>query len=219
MTNLKNSLLTAAAALVTIGLLPTTPAFADTVSDEASFVAQINALRTTKGLSPLVIDSGLTAKARGWARTMAGQGRIWHSNLQDGITDPDWRKLGENVGTGPTVDGLHVAFINSPHHYDNLVDSAFNTIGLGVVRNASGTIFVAEEFMQAAPPAAPVIRSVPPKHESEPRPAPAVAKRKGASPASRPSAAPSRPRRCPAGMGRCQSATTRRRVGLARASL
>jgi uncharacterized protein YkwD len=123
------------ASLVAIGLLPLTPAGADNASDEASFVAQINNLRAAKGVPALSVDAGLTAKARAWAQTMADQHTIWHSHLSDGIT-ADWRKLGENVGMGGSVDGLRVAFVNSPHHYENLVDPAFNTIGLGVVRSA-----------------------------------------------------------------------------------
>jgi len=69
---------------------------ADTVSDEASFVAKINDLRVSKGLPILVVNDNLVAKARSWAAGMAAAGRIWHSTLSDGIT-ADWQKLGENV--------------------------------------------------------------------------------------------------------------------------
>ena len=147
---MKNVLLGAVAALVAIGLLPTTAAWADRDSDETSFVAQINALRGATGVAALRTDAGLTSKARAWAQTMADRNTIWHSVLSDGIT-ADWQKLGENVGMGGTVDGLHIAFVNSPHHYENLVDPAFDSIGVGVVR-AGDTLFVAEEFMQTRAP-------------------------------------------------------------------
>ena len=153
MTKLKKILTTAAALAVV--LAPTSPASADDPSDEAGFVAHINALRTGLGFAPLTVDPGLTSKARAWAQTMASQNTIWHSKLSDGITIPHWRKLGENVGMGSTVDGLHAAFVKSPLHYANLVDPAFTSIGLGVVRGAGGRLFVSEEFMQVAPPAAP----------------------------------------------------------------
>jgi uncharacterized protein YkwD len=32
------------------------------------------------------------------------------------------------------ADKASAAFVNSPHHYANLVDPDFNSIGLGVVR-------------------------------------------------------------------------------------
>ena len=125
-------------------------AHADTVTDEASFVAKINDLRTSKGLPALQVNANLVAKARGWAAGMAAAGRIWHSTLSDGIT-ADWQKLGENVGMGGSVDGLHAAFVASPHHYENLVDPAFGQVGIGIAMSGSGTMFVAEEFMELMP--------------------------------------------------------------------
>jgi uncharacterized protein YkwD len=177
-------LLGAVAALVAIGLIPTTAAWADRDGDETSFVTQINALRTARGLAALRVDAGLTAKARAWAQTMADKNTIWHSQLSDAIT-ADWQKLGENVGMGGTVDGLHVAFVNSPHHYENLVDPAFDSIGVGVVRTGN-ILFVAEEFMQirAARPANPVAAPVPTRVTTAPK-APAVKAAKRA-PATKP---------------------------------
>ena len=89
---------------------------------------------------------------------MAAGNRIWHSTLSDGIT-ADWQKLGENVGMGGSVDGLHNAFVASPHHYENLVDPAFTQVGIGIAMNGD-TIFVAEEFMQLMPAKAPVVAPV-----------------------------------------------------------
>jgi hypothetical protein len=134
---------------------------ADTVSDEAAFVAKINGLRAGLGLPALQVNDNLVAKARGWAAGMAAAGKIWHSTLSDGIT-ADWQKLGENVGMGGSVDGLHNAFVASPHHYENLVDPAFTQVGIGIAMNGS-TIYVAEEFMQLMParsPVAPIVAPV-----------------------------------------------------------
>jgi hypothetical protein len=144
---MKKLMLLTLATLAATGLLPMTAAFADGSSDEASFLARINSLRASKGLAALVVDAGLTDKARGWAQTMADKNMIWHSVLSDGNT-ADWQRLGENVGRGGSVVGLDTAFVNSPHHYENLVDPTFGSVGLGVIRNADGVIFVAEEFMQ-----------------------------------------------------------------------
>jgi hypothetical protein len=131
---------------------------ADTVSDEATFVAKINDLRASKGLGALQVNANLVAKARTWATTMAGASRIWHSTLSDGIT-ADWQKLGENVGMGGSVDGLHNAFVASPHHYENLVDPSFTQVGIGIAMNGD-TMFVAEEFMELMPAKAPVVAPV-----------------------------------------------------------
>jgi hypothetical protein len=159
---------------------------ADTVTDEASFVAKINELRTSKGLSTLQVNDNLVAKARGWAAGMAAAGRIWHSTLSDGIT-ADWKKLGENVGMGGSVDGLHAAFVASPHHYENLVDPAFGSVGIGIVMSGS-TIFVSEVFMElmpsrssvvtpprtvtTAPPVTPTVPKAPTPKPPAPKPVP-----------------------------------------------
>jgi hypothetical protein len=129
---------------------------AETASDEGAFVAKINGLRASKGLPPLQVNANLVAKARAWSAEMAAAGRIWHSTLSDGVTE-DWKKLGENVGMGASVDGLHKAFVNSPHHYENLVDPAFGHVGIGIVMNGN-TIFVTQVFMQLmSAKAAPVV--------------------------------------------------------------
>ena len=50
----------------------------------------------------LQVHSVLTAKAQAWAAHMAATGCLCHSNLTDGVS-VGWRKLGENVGRGPSV--------------------------------------------------------------------------------------------------------------------
>lgn len=147
---------------------------------EATFVSNINALRASKGLGALEVHRNLVDKARRWAAEMAGAGRIWHSHLSDGIT-ADWRKLGENVGTGPSVMGLHNAFVASPKHYENLVDPDFGYVGIGVVV-VDGIIYVSEMFMElmthpapqvsAVPAPKPIAVSTPPVSRPAPEPAP-----------------------------------------------
>ena len=138
-----------------VAVLPMAAAQADPVSDEAAFVVKINQLRAGKGLPALQVNDNLVAKARTWAAGMAAAGRIWHSTLSDGIT-ADWKKLGENVGMGGSVDGLHDAFVASVHHYENLVDPAFSHVGIGIAVTGK-TIYVAEMFMQLMPSKTPVV--------------------------------------------------------------
>ncbi|MGH9036270.1 MAG: CAP domain-containing protein, partial [Acidimicrobiia bacterium] len=164
-------LFAALALAVTVVTLPTA-ASADTVGDEAAFVARINELRASKGVPGLEVHPNLVDKARAWSATMASAGRIWHSTLSDGIT-VDWRKLGENVGMGGSVQPLHEAFIASPKHYANLVDPDFNYVGIGVTY-PGGTLYVAEMFMKLA--SAPVAVAPPaPAPAPAPSPAPAPA--------------------------------------------
>jgi uncharacterized protein YkwD len=133
---------------------PTEVALPDPGAAEGDFVARINQLRASRGLGTLTVDPELTAVARQWAATMAGQGRIFHaSDLSQGVS-ADWQKLGENVGVGNDVPRLFQAFVDSPSHLANLVDPSFTRVGVGVV-NAGGRLYTAHRFMALAPPAPP----------------------------------------------------------------
>src|SRR5687768_10092751 len=166
-----------------VTLIPMAAAQADPVSDEAAFVAKINGLRASKGLPALQVHENLVTKARAWAAVMAAAGKIWHSTLSDGIT-ADWKKLGENVGMGGSVDGLHAAFVASPGHYANLVDPNFSHVGVGIVMSGK-TIFVAEMFMQTMTATAPLATS-PTTATTAPRPTTTTAPRPTTTPAPRP---------------------------------
>jgi uncharacterized protein YkwD len=136
--------------------------------ESSQFVAAINQLRASKGLGTLSVDGNLSSIAQNWAVNMGSQDTIFHrSNLADGVTI-DWTRLGENVGMGPTVSDLMNAFINSPHHYENLVDPRFTRIGVGTVRTPDGLMYTAHEFAAvgySAPAPAPVTpkATTPPK--------------------------------------------------------
>lgn len=116
---------------------------------EQEFLNHANSLRASRGLGTLRSNSELLAKARGWSQTQANAGRIFHSTLTTGVTQ-NWHRLGENVGMGPEVLAIHNALVNSPRHLDNLIDSGFTDVGIGVVRQGN-TIYVTQVFMQLMP--------------------------------------------------------------------
>ncbi len=167
------------AVLLIAGLVVASPAERSDAADvgaESQFVSLTNGVRASQGLPPLEMHGNLTAKARGWAQTMANSGGIFHSNLPDGIT-VNWYRLGENVGKGPSVDSIHTALVNSPGHYANLVDPGFRYIGVGVV-NANGIIYVSEVFMEPTSqpaPAAPTSATGTPNSQQVPVTAPVAA--------------------------------------------
>jgi hypothetical protein len=170
-----------ATVLAMVMAVPT--ARADTGSDEARFLSLTNSLRSSKGLAPLAVDGGLVGVARSWSGKMAAAGTISHNPSLSSQMPSGWRKAGENVGKGGNVDSLQQAFINSPLHYQNLVDPAFNYVGIGVVYGSGNMIFVTVDFMQRGGAAA---RPAPtPRAPSRPR-APAAR----ATPAPRPAPAP-----------------------------
>jgi hypothetical protein len=144
------------------------PAHAEPASEEARFLDLTNQLRRSKGLSPLATNGQLTSLARRWSAKMAAANGIFHNmNLPNDVT-LYWQKLGENVGVGSTVEDIQTAFINSPHHYVNLVDPLFNYVGIGVV-DSGGRIFVTVDFMAYSSQPAPTASTVAPRTTSVPR--------------------------------------------------
>ncbi len=125
------------------------PTSADAVSDEQRFVDLINELRSGQGLGELELDGELTQLARSWTTSLSNTGQLSHSpDLAVGLTQ-SWTKLGENVGVSPEgeISRLFEAFINSPSHYANLVDPAYDSIGIGVVYR-DGRMWTTHRFMQ-----------------------------------------------------------------------
>lgn len=118
-------------------------------SAEQDFLNRTNALRASLGLGSLRVNAELLNKARNWSQTQANSGTIFHSTLTDDVTQ-NWQSLGENVGMGPDVVSIHNALVASPRHYQNLVDSRFTEVGIGVVIQ-NGTIYVSQVFMQFMP--------------------------------------------------------------------
>src|SRR4051812_46966539 len=160
-----------------------TTAHAEPGSEEAQFFALTNQLRVQHGLNPLASYGTLVSVGRRWSGNMAAAGAISHNmNLPNEVSGP-WIKLGENVGTGWTVQSIEDAFIASPHHYENLVDPVYNYVGIGVV-DSGGKIYVTVDFMQlnntqAAPAPAPRASRPPataaPRTPPVPRPVPVPA--------------------------------------------
>ena len=121
---------------------------------EGQFVAGVNALRTSQGLAPFIVDAEIRTVAMGWTEKMAAAGAISHNpNLAKEIT-ASWRKLGENVGTGPGVALVEEAFENSPGHRRNLLDPEFTHVSITVVVRGD-RIFVTQQFRTPSAQAAP----------------------------------------------------------------
>jgi hypothetical protein len=139
--------LAALAVLAGLGLQGATAAHADTGSEEAQFLDLTNQLRSSLGLRTLAPNAELINIARSWSAQMAGAGAISHNPSFPNQVTAKWTRLGENVGTGPLVDVIQTAFINSPHHYENLVQPDYNYVGIGVVHGSNGAIYVTVDFM------------------------------------------------------------------------
>lgn len=157
------------------------PARAADGGAEASFVSRINSIRREHGVAPLAVYGELTGIARRWTDRMVANGGISHNGNLSSEVSADWRKLGENVAYGPDFETVMNQLVNSSGHYNNIVDPAFNYIGVGVSYDASGQLFTTHDFMSMdggspppdpAPAPAPTPRSAPSRAAPAPEPAP-----------------------------------------------
>jgi len=151
--------------------------------EDGYFVNAINAVRTSRGLAPLAVDGQLNSVAQAWSAQMAASGTLQH-NPALATQVSNWRVVGENVGTGSSLDSIEAAFEASPHHFENMVDPQFTHIGVAVTRDSKGTYWVTEEFKQAKTVS--VAAAPKPAAPSTPKPV----SRPAAKPVTKPAAAP-----------------------------
>jgi hypothetical protein len=132
-------------AMATFGLGAS--AVADSGS-ENSFLSAINSSRSSAGLPPLSMDSGLQSHARKHTADMIAAGEIYHSTSAElqAAAGSGWSKLGENVGRGGSVSSLHDAFMKSSGHRANILGD-YNYVGIGT-DTASGVLYVTVVFMK-----------------------------------------------------------------------
>jgi hypothetical protein len=150
------------ATVTSLTLLTASPAHAAPGADEQDFLNQTNASRAQNGLPALQWDDGLANIARSWSAQMSSSQTLSHNGnlvgqIEQWVTN-QWTRIGENVGYGGSVSQLHTAFMNSPGHRANIMGD-YNRVGIGVVRDGTGTIWVTLDFMngpqlqvQAPPP-------------------------------------------------------------------
>jgi serralysin len=131
---------------VPFGAAGATEVTASASNPESAFVSALNQERSSRGLSPLIVDVRMTNAARDWAEEMADRSTLVHApDITVGAPD-GWRKVGENIGRGSGVTGLVSAFMNSPGHRANVLDPAFTRIGVGVAHTSRGELFTAHRF-------------------------------------------------------------------------
>lgn len=133
--------------LTVIALVAAEPASADTGGDEMDFVARINSLRASKGVAPLAVQGDLFDVARAWSARMSANNALAHNPSLGSQMPAGWTRIAENVGTASDVAGMFDAFVNSPVHYNNMVDPNFESLGVGVVQSASGQLYATMAFM------------------------------------------------------------------------
>jgi uncharacterized protein YkwD len=107
----------------------------------------LNHDRNVRNVSIVRYDPMLQRKAQRWAHKLARENRLYHSNLASGVSGC-WRNIGENVGYGGSIAAIHRAYMRSPSHRANILNSAYDRVGLGVARNGS-RVFTVQVFLHS----------------------------------------------------------------------
>jgi uncharacterized protein YkwD len=155
--NTQNALIYAYWANYSAYLAYVSPPPGDGLTAELQALAdQHNAARASYGLGALHVDWRLNAAAQGHAQWMAANNTMSHYE-SDGSSPLDRAVrqgysgttfgVGENVAYGYNSEAdLFAAWMNSAEHRTNILDSAYQDIGLGVASASEGTRFWSVEF-------------------------------------------------------------------------
>lgn len=119
---------------------PTTYPMTGLTAAEQTMIQLVNQARAQAGLRELSVDSALTQTARLKSQDMINLNYFAHQSptygspfdmmSQFGI---NFQSAGENIACNQTVEAAHQALMNSQGHRDNILNSSFNYIGIGII--------------------------------------------------------------------------------------
>ena len=137
---------------------PDIPFNNDESAIEQQLLALANESRRQAGASPLTLDAGLTRAARIHAQAMMEARQLSHQfegepSLPQRLAAATRLQLdqdGENVALDYSAKDGHEHLMLSPPHRANLLNPAYNVVGLGVVRSGD-RLYIVQDFGHALP--------------------------------------------------------------------
>jgi len=117
-----------------------------------------NQSRAQAAAPPLTLDAGLSRAARAHAEAMVAAGQLSRQFLGEPslpqrlatTSNLLLERSGENVALDYNAAGAHQHLMVSPHHRENLLNPAYNVVGLGVVRSGD-RLYIVQDFGRALP--------------------------------------------------------------------
>jgi len=110
---------------------------------ESEFASSINSYRSSNGLAALSRSGSLDSYARSWAKQMAGNGGLSHSNI--GSLLGEWSSVAENIGVGGSAGSIFGALADSSGHRANMLGD-FTHIGIGAYLDSAGNLWTCHVF-------------------------------------------------------------------------
>lgn len=115
----------------------------------------LNSDRARYGLAPLAIDPELCRIARIKSQDMRDNQYFAHTSPTYGDVRSMLRQFGyayasagENIAHHATVEKAQAAFLSSPGHRRNIMNSAYTKAGLGVAVDAKGYVYLTQIFVR-----------------------------------------------------------------------
>lgn len=120
---------------------------------EAEIMELVNEERLQRGLNPLEFDPSLVPVARSHSKEMLELGYFSHVSPNTGTLGDrlnaagvQYLSAGENLAYAPTVGVAHRGLMQSDGHRENILDSSWERMGVGVLSAPDGTIMVTQLF-------------------------------------------------------------------------
>jgi uncharacterized protein YkwD len=137
---------------------PDIPFSDDDSQAERMLLELANHARAQAGAPPLTLDAGLSRAARRHAEEMVAARQLSHQFVGEpslpqrlaSMTRLQLDQEGENVAFDFDAESGHKHLMLSPPHRANLLNPAYNVIGLGVVRSGD-RLYIVQDFGQALP--------------------------------------------------------------------
>lgn len=121
--------------------------------DERTIAELSNDARRKRGRPPFELDPQLSRVARKHTSEMIAAGDLVHSDpteLKRRITN--WIELNENIGRGGDAEGIFRTFMNSDAHRRRILNQRYDHLGVGVLEDAAGSMWVTMVFESSKDP-------------------------------------------------------------------
>ena len=133
----------------------TTTAPASVSNYEQRVAELVNVERQKNGLAPLALDSAISNVARIKSKDMSDNNYFAHQSPTYGSAGNmlnkfgiRWSAWGENIAMGQkTPEEVVNAWMNSPGHRANILNTNYTQIGVGFAKNSSGTPYWTQMFI------------------------------------------------------------------------
>jgi len=136
---------------------------------------KVNELRSSLGLQPVTRYQELDTVAQDWSEQQAAANSMSHRPDFTSAYPAGWTTGSENVAWrtagGDTGALIFDQWLNSPGHYENMVNPDVNSIGIGFAQTSSGRWYATQNFAAYNPsntPLTPTVAGTPPSTSNIP---------------------------------------------------